>query len=79
VFIVRSPWIVMLSSWQSLVVLLYLLVETTKAVLTNRTIDDQNGDSVTGALPKYSPPGVWNQGNGCGVCALKLDPSKHTR
>ncbi|KAJ7139704.1 hypothetical protein C8R44DRAFT_310507 [Mycena epipterygia] len=29
------------------------------AANTNRTIDDTNGDSVTGTVPTYSPSSVW--------------------
>ncbi|KAJ6546794.1 hypothetical protein B0H19DRAFT_242101 [Mycena capillaripes] len=44
-------------------------------VLSNRTIDDQFGDSVTGALPSYSPLSTWNQGANCGGCTLHPDPA----
>ena len=36
---------------------------------TNRTIDDTAGDSVTGALPLYSPAGGWSNQD-CTSCAL---------
>ncbi|KAF7298899.1 hypothetical protein MIND_00837900 [Mycena indigotica] len=42
------------------------------AALQNRTIDDTNGDSVTGAKPVYYPPGPW-QGPSCTGCAIQPD------
>ncbi|KAI0326742.1 hypothetical protein GY45DRAFT_63408 [Cubamyces sp. BRFM 1775] len=36
----------------------------------NRTIDDQNGDSVTGAMPSYLPDGGWAQGSQCTTCNI---------
>jgi hypothetical protein len=53
----------------------YLIFGTANAVLTNRTIDDQNGDSVTGSLPLYSPSDLWNEGVGCVPCAIHPEPS----
>lgn len=43
---------------------------------TNRTIDDQFGDSVTGVLPEYSPPALWDKGITCANCTVHLDPSR---
>ncbi|KAI0673886.1 hypothetical protein C8Q78DRAFT_658019 [Trametes maxima] len=43
------------------------------AISVNHTIDDQTGDSVTGALPDYEPPNVednWFQGNLCVHCNM---------
>ncbi|KAI0673167.1 hypothetical protein C8Q78DRAFT_704138 [Trametes maxima] len=37
--------------------------------LVNRTIDDQEGDSVTGALPNYLPK-RWNTGQTCSTCNI---------
>ncbi|KAJ7684402.1 hypothetical protein DFH06DRAFT_1027286 [Mycena polygramma] len=43
-------------------------------VFSNRTIDDEFGDSVTGVLPSYSP--FWKQGASCGGnCSLHPDPA----
>ncbi|KAI0652610.1 hypothetical protein C8Q79DRAFT_110960 [Trametes meyenii] len=45
----------------------------TLALSVNHTIDDQTGDSVTGALPDYEPPNVednWFQGNLCVHCNM---------
>jgi hypothetical protein len=39
---------------------------------TNRTIDDQNGDSLTGALPTYFPENVWILGSECLTCAANV-------
>ncbi|KAI0346981.1 hypothetical protein BDW22DRAFT_1425072 [Trametopsis cervina] len=44
--------------------------------VVNRTIDDQNGDEVTGALVTYTPSTKWHQGNGCTVCTAQADPSQ---
>ena len=49
---------------------------TIAAAATNRTIDDQEGDSVTGAVPSYTPVGSWNQGSTCDGCFVHLDPSQ---
>ena len=43
---------------------------------TNRTIDDEKGDSVSGLKPEYSPPGSWQQGSTCTACFVHLDPSQ---
>ncbi|KAH9914661.1 uncharacterized protein BXZ73DRAFT_26564, partial [Epithele typhae] len=37
----------------------------------NWTIDDQNGDAVTGVMPVYT--GAWKQGATCTNCAVSLD------
>jgi hypothetical protein len=39
------------------------------ATATNRTIDDQTGDAVTGLLPVYS--GSWNYGPMCTGCQVQ--------
>ncbi|KAI0713163.1 hypothetical protein C8T65DRAFT_739032 [Cerioporus squamosus] len=46
------------------------------ALSTNRTIDDERGDSVTGLVPEYSPPGAWHQGSTCSACFVHLDTSQ---
>ena len=53
------------------VFLLALLTTASATQLSNRTIDDEYGDSVTRALPEYS--GHWVQGNGCDGCAIRLN------
>ena len=40
------------------------------ASLVNTTIDDKFGDAVSGALPTYTPPQLWNQSPGCSVCTI---------
>lgn len=40
------------------------------------TIDDQNGDAVSGMGPSYSPAGAWEQGATCTGCLAKPDPSQ---
>ncbi|CDO74422.1 hypothetical protein BN946_scf184867.g20 [Trametes cinnabarina] len=49
---------------------------TVLASAVNRTIDDQNGDSVTGVVPSYSPAGDWSQGSTCSGCFIHLDTSQ---
>jgi hypothetical protein len=63
-------------SWKRFILQQCLLAGISRAILTNRTIDDQYGDKLTGLLPQYSPSGVWNQGNGCVPCAIRPDPGK---
>lgn len=60
--------------------LLCLLLQATTAgsTLVNRTIDDQGGDNVTGALPTYLPS-PWNEGQTCFGCHLHpgiIEPSQ---
>lgn len=56
---------------------IYILV----GAATNRTIDDQLGDSGTGAQVVYSPTEfnggpVWRGSDNCAVCAIAPDDSK---
>ncbi|KAJ6558046.1 hypothetical protein B0H19DRAFT_126793 [Mycena capillaripes] len=41
------------------------------AALSNRTIDDTKGDSVTGLLPVYAPANQWNVGTNCSGCLVQ--------
>ncbi|TFY62419.1 hypothetical protein EVJ58_g3877 [Rhodofomes roseus] len=41
-----------------------------------RTIDDTDGDSVTGATPTYSNEDCWNKGPDCSACTFQPDPSQ---
>ncbi|KAH8116545.1 hypothetical protein DFH11DRAFT_1506467 [Phellopilus nigrolimitatus] len=72
----------MLSTPQTLfifwVIILSAFSGSTVGILVNVTIDDENGDSVTGAKPTYSGVGLdgWAQGAGCHGCMAKLDPSQ---
>jgi hypothetical protein len=47
---------------------------------SNRTIDDQTGDSVTGARPVYQPAADWKYGPDCSGCFIgtqtQLDKGK---
>ncbi|KAI0832676.1 hypothetical protein BC628DRAFT_1309993 [Trametes gibbosa] len=58
-----------------------LLFARLAAAAVNRTvaIDDTYGDAVTGAMPVYSPPGNWSQGQPCSFddydCLIDPDPS----
>ncbi|KAE9394638.1 hypothetical protein BT96DRAFT_827383 [Gymnopus androsaceus JB14] len=38
-----------------------------------RYIDDQYGDSVSGAIPTYEPSGGWANGSTCTGCAIRPD------
>ena len=57
--------------------LAFLSIATAASAATNRTIDDQQGDSVTGAVPSYSPVEAWSQGSTCDGCYVQLDTA-HT-
>lgn len=41
----------------------------------NISVDDQNGDALTGDMPSYSPAGSWQQGSTCEGCLAKPDPT----
>lgn len=58
-------------------ILLLAQLEGSVAVLSNRTIDDEFGDSVTGQKPVFLPnsPDVW-QGQDCMVCKVHPDKTK---
>lgn len=43
----------------------------------NRTIDDENGDIVTGFKIPYQ--GIWNYGPDCSDCKLQPDPTSATQ
>ncbi|KAI0354222.1 hypothetical protein OH77DRAFT_1521854 [Trametes cingulata] len=60
-------------------VLLYAIVNSCSASLVNRTIDDQKGDSIAGAVPLYAPPDTWCIGQTCPACTVRppaIDPSQ---
>ncbi|KAI0792655.1 hypothetical protein C8Q75DRAFT_713837 [Abortiporus biennis] len=65
-----------LFDFRPLSLLLLLVAQLILGGAVNRTIDDQNGDSVTGIQVQYSPAALWNQGSTCGGCATKADPSQ---
>ncbi|KAJ7651124.1 hypothetical protein FB45DRAFT_889739 [Roridomyces roridus] len=53
----------------------FLVSKTDAQTLTNRTIDDTNGDNVTGVVPTYTPSSSW-AGPSCQGCAILPDTSK---
>ncbi|KAI0673889.1 hypothetical protein C8Q78DRAFT_658566 [Trametes maxima] len=55
----------------------FLLAAATSARLVNRTIDDKSGDSVSGALPVYSPDGAWADGSICSTCNIFPQGTSH--
>ena len=65
----------MKNTWVISFVLGYL-AQFSAATLTNRTIDDQNGDSVTGVVPIFLPAGSWSQGSDCQGCFVQLDTTQ---
>ncbi|EED78998.1 predicted protein [Postia placenta Mad-698-R] len=57
--------------------ILLLLVRFSLATLTNRTIDDSNGDSVTGLQPVFAPAsGAWHTGQTCPSCLVQPDENQ---
>ncbi|TFK55643.1 hypothetical protein OE88DRAFT_643167 [Heliocybe sulcata] len=50
-----------------------------RATITNRTIDDQYGDEVSGLQPNYSPAAAWNQGSSCTGCSIHADSGQAYR
>ncbi|KZP14249.1 hypothetical protein FIBSPDRAFT_796861 [Athelia psychrophila] len=59
------PWLIYL--------VLSYLAHFSAATSSNRTVDDQFGDSVTNLLPVYSTG--WSQGATCSVCYVHLNAS----
>ncbi|CCM02805.1 uncharacterized protein FIBRA_04916 [Fibroporia radiculosa] len=51
---------------------IFALLKNVSSVSMNATIDDENGDSVTGAKPIYSGTN-WNYGPGCPGCKAQPD------
>ncbi|KZP17993.1 hypothetical protein FIBSPDRAFT_792544 [Athelia psychrophila] len=58
--------------WVIYPVLSYL-AHFSAATPSNRTIDDEFGDSVTNLRPVYSPTTGWAQGANCSTCFVQLD------
>lgn len=51
-----------------------LMAAVAGCVRTNHTVDDENGDSLSGIKPVYSPPNAWKQGSQCTHdCAVQVD------
>ncbi|KAJ7181027.1 hypothetical protein C8R46DRAFT_986111 [Mycena filopes] len=57
-------------------VLLLSLIGLCLATLSNRTIDDTNGDSASELLPVYSPSSAFSNNSDCPTCTIVLDPSQ---
>jgi hypothetical protein len=53
----------------------YTLVQPVGAVPKNISIDDQNGDGLTGIVPKYAPPFAWANEQ-CSGCRIQPDPNQ---
>ncbi|KAI0331375.1 hypothetical protein GY45DRAFT_1322422 [Cubamyces sp. BRFM 1775] len=53
--------------------MLNLAVMLTAGAAVNRTIDDQHGDSSSGAAPLFLPDGAWNIGQTCTACAFRVN------
>jgi hypothetical protein len=53
-------------------------LQTAQAEVETRYIDDQFGDSVTGALPVYLPVDQWSYGPTCSACYLEKYASLDT-
>jgi len=52
-----------------------LLIQSAHSTLTNRTIDDENGDSESGLRPIYAPTAdAWNYGPACPGCYVQPNP-----
>ncbi|KAL5485487.1 hypothetical protein ACEPAI_8129 [Sanghuangporus weigelae] len=51
----------------------FLFSPRARAAPTNVTIDDTNGDAVTGAQISYSPALAWQAGQSCQNCTAKMD------
>ncbi|OJT04529.1 hypothetical protein TRAPUB_4799 [Trametes pubescens] len=50
---------------------IFLPAVACSAALVNRTIDDLYGDSSTGFIPTYLPPGnAWKNGSTCTICNI---------
>ncbi|KAH7061892.1 hypothetical protein BKA62DRAFT_600041, partial [Auriculariales sp. MPI-PUGE-AT-0066] len=55
-----------------------LLFSLSRAALRNFTIDDTNGDEITGAKPLYGGGGTWRartSQSDCSICAIHPDPA----
>ncbi|KAJ7167452.1 hypothetical protein C8R43DRAFT_877357 [Mycena crocata] len=47
------------------------LLRSCIAIVSNRTIDDTKGDSITGFIPIYSPAKQWTPGTNCSGCLVQ--------
>ena len=53
--------------------LVVFFLQVIQVAATNYTIDDQNGNSLTGELPSYAPSNRWSQGAQCSACFAQPD------
>lgn len=51
-----------------------LIIAESHAMIQFGYIDDEDGDSVTGLVPIYTPSNFWQQGDLCTICLLAFDP-----
>lgn len=51
------------------------LASLVSSASVNITVDDEQGDSHTGAKPTYSPSDGWSQGATCSGCQIKANPA----
>jgi hypothetical protein len=65
-------------SLATLFFLISSLIIFVRAGAHNITIDDENGDEVTGVLPVYQPSTAWSPGTACPTCWAKPDPANAT-
>lgn len=63
-FIFQRPWVLTF-------ILILFFISPALATLVNVTVDDETGDSMTGAKPTYTPAGNWSQGPTCSGCFVK--------
>ncbi|KAJ4488762.1 hypothetical protein C8J55DRAFT_604034 [Lentinula edodes] len=59
-----------------LFLLTILFIAESHAIFQFGYIDDEDGDSVTGLVPIYTPSNFWQQGDSCIVCFLAFDPAQ---
>ncbi|KAJ3881116.1 hypothetical protein F5051DRAFT_398016 [Lentinula edodes] len=59
-----------------LFLLTILFIAESHAIFQFGYIDDEDGDSVTGLVPIYTPSNFWQQGDSCIVCLLAFDPTQ---
>ena len=73
----RPTWIASLSSFRmACVILMLMLLTGALSMVSNRTIDDQLGDSVTGERAVYLPNTIWTLGSECAGCFARPDPAR---
>ena len=61
--------------WIFLFIHFVALASLASSTTVNVTVDDEQGDSRTGAQPTYAPSDGWSQGATCSGCEVKADPA----